>query len=311
MTRHFLTLLDLSTGELDWILKRASVLKAFRRKGEPHERSLLGKSIAILLEKVSTRTRLSFEIAAFELGAYPVVLIGRDTQLARGEPVEDTARMLNAYVHLVVYRTFGHDRLKALAQYSSIPVVNGLSDTHHPCQLLADLLTIGECFQRKGAELNGIRVAWVGDGNNVAHSWIEAAVLTGIELTLACPVGYGPNPSILNHALSKGARVQLTENPLLAIKGAHVVVTDVWASMGQEEEEFHRKAAFKGFTVDQNLMSLAAPNAIFLHCLPAHRGEEVTSEVIDGPQSRVWEEAENRLHTQKAILEWLLLGPHE
>ena len=232
-----------------------------------------------------------------------MTLISKDTQLGRGEPIEDTARMLSRYVHGVVYRTFGHDRLETLARYATIPVVNGLSDKFHPVQLLADMMTIRQSF---GPSLDGVRVAWIGDGNNMAHSWIVSAAVAGFDLTLACPPGYQPDPQILADARARGASVRLVEKPEEALEGVTVVTTDVWASMGQEDEAAERERAFTGFMVEDTAMKRAASEAIFLHCLPAHRGEEVSASVIDGPQSRVWDEAENRLHTQKALLEWLL-----
>lgn len=302
MTRHFLTVSDLSREELVAVLERAEQLKALRGTPE-HPQPLRGKSIAVVFEKASTRTRLSFEVGIHELGALPVTLISKDTQLGRGEPIEDTARMLSRYVHGVVYRTFGHDRLDALARHATIPVINGLSDRFHPVQLLADLMTIRESF---GPSLQDLRVAWVGDGNNMAHSWIESAAVAGFELALACPQGYHPDALVLDGARKRGARVRLVDRPEEALDGAAVVSTDVWASMGQEGEAAERQRAFSAFIVDDAAMKHAAENAIFLHCLPAHRGEEVSASVIDGRQSRVWDEAENRLHTQKALLEWLI-----
>ena len=302
MTRHFLTVADLSRDELFAVLDRAAELKALR--GKPaHPEPLAGKSIAIVFEKASTRTRLSFEVGIHELGAQPVTLISKDTQLDRGEPIEDTARMLSRYVDGAVYRTFGHERLETLAKHASIPVVNGLSDKFHPVQLLADMMAIRQSF---GPSLDEARVAWVGDGNNVAHSWIVSAAVAGFDLVLACPPGYQPNEQVVAAAKAKGASVQVVERPEEALEGATVVTTDVWASMGQESEQAERERAFSGFIVDDRAMKRASDTAIFLHCLPAHRGEEVSASVIDGPQSRVWDEAENRLHTQKALLEWLL-----
>ena len=302
MTRHFLSVSDLTREELIGILDRAAELKALR--GTPnHPQPLLGKSIAIVFEKASTRTRLSFEVGIHELGAQPVTLISKDTQLDRGEPIEDTARMLSRYVHCAVYRTFGHDRLQALADAATIPVVNGLSDEFHPVQLLADMMTVRQSL---GPTLDQARVAWIGDGNNMAHSWIVSAGVAGFELALACPRGYKPNEKVVADAIDRGARVRLVERPEEALEGATVVTTDVWASMGQEAEQAERERAFAGFIVDDAAMKRADGDAVFLHCLPAHRGEEVSASVIDGPQSRVWDEAENRLHTQKALLEWLV-----
>jgi ornithine carbamoyltransferase len=303
MTRDFLTISDLSRDELFGVLDRAEELKALRGSSA-HPQPLRGKSIAVVFEKASTRTRLSFEVGIHELGAQPVTLNSKDTQLGRGEPVEDTARMLSRYVHGVVYRTFGHDRLEALASYATIPVVNGLSDRFHPVQLLADMMTIRQSF---GPTLDGARVAWIGDGNNMANSWIVSAGLAGFELVLACPAGYQPDEQVLADARARGAKVRVVDRPEEALDGATVVSTDVWASMGQEDEASERQGAFAGFIVDEAAMSRAATDAIFLHCLPAHRGEEVSAAVIDGAQSRVWDEAENRLHTQKALLEWLIV----
>ncbi len=302
MTRDFLTVSDLSREELMRVLDRAAELKALRGS-VAHPQPLAGKSVAVVFEKASTRTRLSFEGGIHELGALPVTRISQHTPLGRGEPNEDTARMLSGYVHAVVYRTFGHERLETLAEYATIPVVNGLSDKFHPVQLLADMMTIRECF---GPTLSDRSVAWVGDGNNMAHSWIVSAAVAGFELRLACPPGYRPNDQIVAEAQAKGARVSVVDRPEDALEGVDVVTTDVWASMGQEDEAAERERAFEGFIVDDAAMNRASSDAIFLHCLPAHRGEEVSASVIDGPQSRVWDEAENRLHTQKALLEWLL-----
>ena len=302
MTTHFRTLLDLSSLELGAVLDRADELRTLRGTAD-HPRPLAGKTVVILLEKASTRTRVSFEVGVFELGGYPLTLISKDTQLGRGEPLADTARMLSGYAHAVVYRTFGHERVEELAAHATIPIINGLSDTYHPCQLLADLQTVRA---HTGGRLEGVKVLWVGDGNNMAHSWILAAARTGVVLRLACPEGYEPSPEIVARARELGADVTLTRDPFEAASGVDVVTTDVWASMGQEDEDAIRKAAFAGYQVDARVMGAAASDAIFLHCLPAHRGEEVHAEVIDGPRARVWEEAENRLHAQKALLEHLM-----
>ncbi|RZO61555.1 MAG: ornithine carbamoyltransferase [Sandaracinaceae bacterium] len=297
MTKHFRTLLDLSEAKLAALLDRADALAAAR--GTPaHPRPLDGKTVVILLEKASTRTRVSFEVGVYELGGHPLTLISEHTQLGRGEPLSDTARMFSGYAHAVVYRTFGHDRIEALAEHATIPVINGLSDTYHPCQLLADMQTVRGCF----GKLEGITAAWIGDGNNMAHSWIYAAARSGMKLRLACPEGYDPEARIVEEARGLGAEVTVVRDPVEAVEGAHVVTTDVWASMGQEAENAIRQAAFAGFCVDEALMERAAPDGIFLHCLPAHRGEEVSAGVIDGPRSRVWKQAENRLHAQKALL---------
>lgn len=301
MTRHFLTLRDLTRDELLALLTRAKELK--RLRGDPaHPRPLAGKSVGILLEKSSTRTRVSFEVGVYELGGLPITLKSGDIQLGRGESIDDSARMFSRYLHAVVFRTSAHERVRRLAEHASIPVINGLCDLHHPCQLLADLLTVQESI----GELEGIRVAWIGDGNNMAHSWIEAASLLGFELSLACPEGYQPNPEILKAAERGRGRVRLVSSVAEACQRADVVTTDVWVSMGQEGETSARNQIFSAFSVGAAQMRVAAPRAIFLHCLPAHRGEEVAAEVIDGPWSKVWDEAENRLHTQKALLELLV-----
>jgi ornithine carbamoyltransferase len=285
------------------------VLKRLRGTPE-HPRPLQGKSVAIVLEKASTRTRVSFEVGVFELGGLPVTLLAKDTQLGRGEPLEDTARMLSGFVHAVVYRTFGHEKVQTLAEHASIPVINGLCDRYHPCQLLADLQAVQEDLGTE--DLRGVPVAWIGDGNNVAHSWINAAALTGLDLRLACPEGYLPDAQVVARAeevarqTGLGGRITVVRDPVQAARGARVVTTDVWASMGQEAEHAERARVFAPYLVDASLMAHADPRAIFLHCLPAHRGEEVAAEVIDGPASRVWGEAENRLHAQKALLEHLL-----
>lgn len=303
MTRHFRTLLDLGRDELVSVLDRAVELRRLRGT-DAHPRPLAGKSVAVIFDKASTRTRISFEVGIHELGAHPLVIIAKDTQMGRGEPLEDTARMLSRYCHAAVFRTYGQERVDGLAAVSTIPVVNALTDQHHPCQILADVMTVRDAF---GPSLEGVTIAWIGDGNNMANSWIHAAGLLGFTLRLACPAGYDPLPEALAEARALGrGRVEVVRSPADAVRGAQVVTTDVWASMGQETEAQARATAFAGFLVDDALMALAAPDAIFLHCLPAHRGEEVAASVIDGPRSRVWDEAENRLHTQKALLEFLL-----
>ncbi len=303
--RDFLTLSDLGRDGLLSLLERSEELK--RLRGAPsHPRPLAGKTVAVLFEKASTRTRISFEVGIAELGAHPLTLVSRDLQIGRGESIEDTARLLSRYVHAIAYRTFGHDRVESLAKNASIPVINALTDLHHPLQLLADLMAVRAAT---GGRLEGVKVAWIGDGNNVAHSWIEAAGLVGLDLALACPPAHRPHGSIVAAAAATGrGRVTIVESPDEAVRGANVVTTDVWASMGQEGETDERKRAFAGYSVTVARMKLAAAGAIFLHCLPAHRGEEVEAAVIDGPASRVWDEAENRLHTQKALLERLVMG---
>ncbi|HEX2678201.1 MAG TPA: ornithine carbamoyltransferase [Polyangiales bacterium] len=303
MLRHLLDDTDLGSDGLAHVLERASQLKRLRGHAD-HPRPLAGKSIGMIMEKASTRTRISFEVGIYELGGQPVALAGRDLQLGRDEPLEDTARVLSRYLHGVVMRTHAHERITTLAAASQVPVINALTDKFHPCQLLADLMTVRE-HRKQG--LAGMRVAWIGDGNNMAHSWILASALADFELHLACPVGYQPAADVLAQAdaMKRGQRVVTTDLDG-AVRGAHVVTTDVWASMGQEEEREVRKRAFSGYCVSDARMKLAAPGALFLHCLPAHRGEEVDASVIDGPQSVVWDEAENRLHAQKALLEALL-----
>ncbi len=302
MTKHFLTIEDLGSEGLSELLLRSAELKKLRGKPN-HPRPLAEKSVGILLEKSSTRTRISFEVGIHELGGLPLTLKATDIQLGRGESIEDSARMFSRFLHAVVFRTFGHERVEALARACDIPVINGLSDLHHPCQILADLLTVQENLGR----VEGIRVAWIGDGNNVAHSWIEAASFLGFDLVLACPEGYEPDAGVLAAAKKRGrGSIEVVRDADVACRGADVITTDVWVSMGQEGESTDRNRVFEGFAVDERRMDLSAPHGIFLHCLPAHRGEEVAAEVIDGPRSRVWDEAENRLHTQKALLERLI-----
>lgn len=300
--RDFLGFSDWSREELLALLDRAAELKAMRQQGVRHQ-PLAGKSIGLVFEKASTRTRVSFAVGAWELGAQALDLPVSQTQLGRGEPIPDAARVLSRYLHCVVMRTFGQSRLEEFARWSRVPVINGLTDELHPCQVLADLLTARE---RLGT-LDGLVVAWIGDGNNMAHSWIEAASILGFELRLACPEGYRPAESFLRAAAARRVgRVEVVSEPAEAARGAHVVTTDVWASMGQEEEAQQRARAFAGYRVDAKLLAVADPRAIVLHCLPAHRGEEIDADVLEGPQSAVFDEAENRLHVQKAILERLL-----
>lgn len=301
MTTHrdFLAIPDFSTAELEALFALADRM----RRGAYRARPLEGKAFAMLFMKSSTRTRVSFEVGAWQLGAHPLFLTPRDVQLGRGEPVADTARVLDRMVDGVMIRTFSHALVEEFARASAVPVINGLTDLQHPCQILADLLTV----QQHLGTFEGKRIAWIGDGNNMANSWCDAAVRLGIELRLACPPGYDPDPEILARATATG-RVTLVRDPREAAADADVVTTDVWASMGQEEEQEVRAKAFAGYQVDAALMASAHPNAIFLHCLPAHRGEEVTADVLEGPQSRIWDEAENRLHVQKAIMAALIGG---
>lgn len=297
--RDFLAIPDFSSDELRSLFALAESMRSGRYDKKP----LIGKSLAMIFMKSSTRTRVSFEVGTWQLGGAAWFLSPRDVQIGRGEPIGDTAKVLSRYVDGIMIRTFSHQDVEELARDASIPVINGLTDFLHPCQVLADVLTIR---QHLGTH-DGQVVAWIGDGNNMANSWINAAYRLGFDLRLACPEGYDPDPALLARARESG-RVELVRDPREAVRGATVVTTDVWASMGQEEEQTARERAFAGFRVDSALMSGAEPNAIFLHCLPAHRGEEVAADVIDGPQSRVWDEAENRLHIQKAIMAVLMGG---
>ena len=298
-TRHFLTLTDLTPAELAALMVRAGELKAAHRRGE-RATPYAGKVLAMLFEKSSTRTRASFEAAWTHLGGHTMFLSPRDIQLGRGETVEDSARVLSRMVDALVVRTFSHERLELFAAHSAVPVINALTDRFHPCQLLADILT---WIERHG-DIRGCSAAFVGDGNNVCQSWMEAARLFGFRLRVAAPNGYQPEAEL---QAAYADCVQVLDDPAAAVSGADAVITDVWASMGQEDEAAARMQAFAGFQVNAALLAQAAPAAIFMHCLPAHRGEEVSADVIDGPQSVVWDEAENRLHAQKALLE-LLLG---
>lgn len=296
--RDFLTLLDCSAQELRALVERAIQLKAMHQRGEQHE-ILRGRTLAMVFEKSSTRTRVSFEVAMAQLGGHALFLSPRDTQLNRGEPIADTARVLGRMADAVMIRNHSHAVQEEFAAYSPAPVINGLSDLHHPCQILADIQT---WLERHG-EIRGRVAAWIGDGNNVCHSWIEGARQFGYQLRIATPPGYAPNAAIVGHA---GASASVVSTPAEAVKGADLIVTDVWASMGQEAEQSTRADAFRDYQVNESLMAQAKPDAVFMHCLPAHRGEEVSAAVIDGPQSAVWDEAENRLHAQKALLEFLL-----
>jgi ornithine carbamoyltransferase len=300
--RHFLRLLDFSAEELAHLLGRAAELKALRARGEPC-RSLAGKTLAMVFDKASTRTRVSFEVGMFELGGQAVFLDAQSSQVGRGEPARDTARVLSRYAHGLLVRTFAHATLEEMAAYAGVPVINGLTDTHHPCQVLAELFTV---LERRG-RLEGLRYAWLGDGNNVANSWVEAAARFGLDLRVACPEGFEPDRTVLAEAAAlRRGHVTLVREPREAAAGADVLVTDVWASMGQEAEAEARRRAFAGFTLDAALLAAADPAALVLHCLPAHRGEEIADDVLEGPRSAVFDEAENRLHVQKALLERLL-----
>jgi ornithine carbamoyltransferase len=298
--RDFLAIPDFSAPELLALFDLAERM----RTGAYDRKPLAGKTLAMIFMKASTRTRVSFEVGTFQLGGHALFLSPRDVQLGRGEPIADTARVLSRYVDGIMIRTFAHQDVEELARYASVPVINGLTDLLHPCQILADLLTVRQFL----GGWEGKKVAWIGDGNNMANSWINAAYRLGFELALACPEGYEPADHLMERAKNANARITLTRDPKEAIDGADVVNTDVWASMGQEDEQKKRERDFAGYSVNKQLMRRASTDAIFLHCLPAHRGEEVSAEVIDGPQSRVWDEAENRLHIQKAIMAVLMGG---
>ena len=296
--RHFLTLLDFSRDELLGLIRRAIEVKQALRQGI-RQTPLAGKTLAMLFEKSSTRTRVSFEVGMAQLGGSSLFLSPRDTHLDRGEPVEDMARVMSRMVDAIVIRANQHAMVERFAAYSRVPVINALTEQHHPCQLLADIQT----WVEQRGDIAGKRAAWIGDGNNVCHSWIQAAQRFGFTLAIACPAGYQPDARLVRAA---GASVTLGNDPLAAAAGADVVVTDTWASMGQEHEKAEREKAFAGYRVDRALLARAKPDALFMHCLPAYREHEVTAEVLEGPQSVVWDEAENRLHAQKALLEFLL-----
>ena len=299
---HLLTIAELTKQEVDKLLDMAATGKARHKAGIPHN-PLRGKTLGLIFEKSSTRTRVSFETAMHQLGGQAIFISQRDSQIGRGEPIKDTARVMSRYVDAIVIRTFGHDIIEEYAKYSTVPVINGLTDLHHPCQVLADVLTI---IEKKGG-YDGLKVCWIGDGNNMANSWIEAAQVLGFELVLACPKGYYPDEAILKKAAAINPKIRVTESVDEAATNADVLNTDVWASMGQEEEAVARKKAFEGFQINSRVMGLAKKDAIVMHCLPAHRNEEITDEVMEGPRSVIWDEAENRLHIQKAILDRLIV----
>ena len=302
MKRDLLTILDLTAEEIFGLIASARKMKAQLAKGTLKP-SLAGKIVGLIFLKPSTRTRVSFEAAVYRLGGNTMFLSGEHTQISRKEPVEDTARVLSRYIDAIVIRTFAQQEIEELAKFASVPVINALTDQFHPCQVLSDLVTIEE----KRGSLDGLTVAWIGDGNNVAHSWINASARLGFNLNLSCPPGYDPDPAVLSRAKSEGkGRVVLTPDPVEAVKSADVLYTDVWASMGQESEAEARKKVFMPYQINRELLAKAPSHAIVLHCLPAHRGEEITDEVIEGPQSAVFDEAENRLHLQMALLDWIL-----
>ena len=296
--RHFLTLNDLSRDELLAVLRRASELKQLQRTGMPHA-SLSGKVMAMIFAKASTRTRVSFEAGMTQLGGSAMFLSSSATQMGRGEPIEDTARVISSMVDIVMIRTFDHEDIQTFAAHSSVPVINALTDDFHPCQLLADMQT---WFEHRG-DMRGKTVCWLGDGNNMCHSYINAAKILGFNLRIACPEGYEPSPSVVAAA---GDAVTIEPDPKIAASGEHLLVTDVWASMGQEAEANERNNALQAYQLNRELLDVADAEAIYLHCLPAHRGEEITAELMDDPNSVIWDEAENRLHAQKALVEFLL-----
>ena len=298
MTRHFLTLNDLTPAELKQLINRAIELKAIQKNDELYE-PLKNKVLGMVFEKSSTRTRVSFETGMIQFGGQAIFLSPRDTQLGRGEPIEDSARVLSSMVDIIMIRTFEHSKLETFAKYSSVPVINALTDMFHPCQLLADIQT----YQELRGDITGKTVVWIGDGNNMCHSYINAARQFGFNLVISTPENFEPMEEVLQPA---GNNIQINYDPIDAAKGADLVVTDVWASMGQEHEQKVRERAFANFQVTDELMAQANSDALFMHCLPAHRGEEVSASVIDGPQSVVFQEAENRLHSQKALLEFLM-----
>ncbi|MCU7800171.1 MAG: ornithine carbamoyltransferase [gamma proteobacterium symbiont of Lucinoma myriamae] len=296
--RHFLTLMDFSSDELRKMTDRSIVLKQMQKAGDIYE-PLKNRMLGMIFEKSSTRTRVSFETGMLQFGGGALFLSPRDTQLGRGEPIEDSARVLSQMVDIIMIRTFEHEKLETFMQYSSVPVINALTDMYHPCQLLADM----QCYQEHRGSIEGKTVTWIGDGNNMCHSYINAARQWGFKLNIACPEGYDPDQAIFAAA---GDQVEIIRDPMAASTDSDLVVTDVWTSMGQEEEQARREAAFDGYIVDDKLMAQANNDALFMHCLPAHRGEEVSASVIDGKQSVVWDEAGNRLHAQKVLLEFLM-----
>lgn len=304
MKKDILTLTGLAREEFEVLFERASELKKRYKKGIA-DRPLAGKTLGLIFDKPSTRTRISFESAMIQLGGTPIFISAKDTQIARNEPVRDTARVLSRYLDGLAIRTYSQDWLEEFAEFTDIPVINALTDLFHPCQVLSDIMTVIEI---KGG-VKDIRIAWVGDGNNVAHSWINAAAVLDLNLVLACPDPYSPRKEIMKKALATGVgKISVTSNPVEAVKDADVIYTDVWASMGQESEQVKRERVFEAFQVNQALLKHAAKDVMVMHCLPAHRGEEITENVLEGPNSVVWDQAENKLHMHKAILEVLMKG---
>ena len=302
--KDILTLLDLTREDFEVLFERALELKK-RYKNGVADRPLAGKTLGLIFDKPSTRTRVSFEAAMVQLGGTPIFISTKDTQIARDEPVRDTARVLSRYLDCLAIRTYSQELLKEYAEFAAIPVINALTDMYHPCQVLSDLMTV---IEYKGG-CDGIKIAWVGDGNNVSHSWINAAAVLDLNLVLACPNEYTPDQEIMEKAIDRGeGQIVLTKDPVEAVKHADVIYTDVWASMGQESEQNERKRAFEPFQVDKALLKNAAQDVIVMHCLPAHRGEEISEEILEGPYSVVWDQSENKLHMHKAILEVLIKG---
>ncbi len=304
MTQHLLALRDHSADFLLSLIRRAMALKAERREGQRNT-SLAGRVVCLLFEKPSTRTRVSFETAVYGLGGQVTFMSSRETQLRRGEPLKDMARVMSRYVDALVVRTYGQEVVEELARYSDVPVLNALTDLYHPCQVLSDLMTV---LERKNS-LENLRIVWLGDGNNMANSWIEAAAVIGFPLVLCCPVGYDPDEDILREARARARHpITIERDPYLAVRGAEVINVDVWASMGQEEEQRQREQIFQPFRLDAALLGQAADDVLVLHCLPAHRGEEITDEVLEGPHSVVFDQAENKMHLHKALLEAFVGG---
>jgi ornithine carbamoyltransferase len=298
-TRHFLTLRDFSSNELNTLIQRAIELKQAWKSGSRSYQPLKNQTLAMIFEKSSTRTRVSFETGMVQLGGHGMFLSSSDTQLGRGEPIEDSARVISSMVDIIMIRTFGHDIVEKFAEYSSVPVINALTDDYHPCQLLADMMT----YQEHRGDIKGKIVTYVGDGNNMCQSWMNAALQFDFHLNIACPKGYEPNVELSEELAD---RISITQDIKAAADESSLITTDVWASMGQEEEQKIREKAFADFQVNAEVMATAKDDAVFMHCLPAHREEEVTAEVLEGEQSVVWDEAENRLHAQKALLEALM-----
>ena len=301
MKRNFVSLLDITKEEFFTILDLAARLKAERKAGILQQ-YLDRQALGMIFEKSSTRTRISFEVGMYELGGTALFLSPHDMQIGRGESIADTARVMSRFLSVVMIRTFSHETIEEFARYASVPVINGLSDREHPCQILADVMTIREHFEK----FDNLRVAWVGDGNNVCHTIILSAIYTGYEVCIACPEKFMPDAAVIEIAQARGAHIVLCDTPAEAAKDADVLITDTWVSMGDEEEEEIRRKIFRSYQINAELMGLAKPHAIALHCLPAHRGDEITDEIMDGPHSAVWDEAENRLHVQKALILWLL-----